>query len=71
VLGLFLGLSLLAAVGLALCTGLRWRLAGLPTGGLALAWLLGQLGLLLVVWVRCARLCAVVNAGRMPGRPQA
>ena len=72
VLGLFLGLSLLAALGLTLCTGLRWRLAGsLPTGGLALAWLLGQLGLLLLVWVRCARLCAVVDAGRMAGRPQA
>lgn len=66
VLGLFLGLSLLAALGLALCTGLRWRLASLPTGGgLALAWLLGQVGLLLLVWVRCARLCAVVDAGRM------
>ncbi|WP_148289858.1 hypothetical protein [Ideonella sp. B508-1] len=67
-LGLFLGLSLLAALGLALCTGLRWCLDSLPSGGLALAWLLGQLGLLLLVWGRCARLCAVVDAGRMAGR---
>lgn len=67
-LWLFLALSLGAALALAGLTG--WRLAVATHGGLgqAGAVLLGQCALWVLVWLRCARLQALVDEGRQPGR---
>lgn len=67
-LGLFLALSLLAGVVWAGLTGLRLALAAPGLGHELGAVLLGQGGLLALVWLRCARLQALVDEGRQPGR---
>lgn len=58
---LFLALSLLMALCLAGTALLRWSVPG----GLPLALPVGQLGILALAWGRCARLAALVDAGRM------
>ncbi|MCA6215526.1 hypothetical protein KGA65_03110 [Ideonella sp. B7] len=67
-LWLFLALSLGAGLALAGLTGLRLALAAPGVGHAVGAVLLGQAGLLALVWLRCVRLQALVDEGRQPGR---